>query len=344
MPLTSDFNYFLPPDRIATQPPAHRDEAKLLVVDRKTQTWEHRSIKDILNFVEPDDLWIFNNTKVFPARLISTDPKIELLLLEETSPQHWLCLAKPGKKTRPSAKLQFRASDSAELLTAEVLKTLDTGERVVRFYQPFNLESFGQVPLPPYIEQQRKISSDPFDQDKTRYQTVYAEHVGSVAAPTAGFHFTPELMQKIPHAFVTLHVGLGTFRPVKTEKIEDHLMHEEKFYLPAETIATLKKAKRRVGVGTTSCRVLETFARTLSPQGKTKIFIYPPYSFQNTDVLLTNFHLPQSSLLMLVSAFLENHAAAKKFSRGVDFLKAIYEDAIKNQYRFYSYGDAMLIL
>lgn len=344
MPLTQDFDFYLPPDRIATQPPAQRDEAKLLVVDRKTQTWEHRSVQNLPDYIQPDDLWIFNNTKVFPARLTTTDQKVELLLLEETSPQHWLCLTKPGKKTQPQARLEFQSPNSTTPLTAEVLRTLDTGERVIRFHRPFDLEEFGQVPLPPYIEQQRKTLAQSFDQDKERYQTIYAQHQGSVAAPTAGFHFTPEILQKIPHAFVTLHVGLGTFRPVKTERVEDHIMHEEKFHLPAETLAALKMAKRRIVVGTTTCRVLETFALNQSQQGKTKIFIYPPYTFKMTDALLTNFHLPRSSLLMLVSAFLENNSDRKIFSQGITFLKALYQEAIEKQYRFYSYGDAMLIL
>ena len=341
---TSEFDYSLPEELIATHPTSRRDEAKLLVVDRKTQTWEHRSVKNLPGLVQTGDLWIFNNTKVFSARLTTSDKKIELLLLEETSPQHWLCLTKPGKKTRAQTKLHFQSIDSSETLTAEVLQTLESGERVIRFHRPFNLDNFGQVPLPHYIEQQRKTLTQSFNQDKERYQTVYAQHQGSVAAPTAGFHFTPEILQNIPHAFITLHVGLGTFRPVKTEKVEDHIMHEEKFHLPTETVNALNKAKRRVAVGTTSCRVLETFARTAAHQGKTKIFIYPPYSFQMTDALLTNFHLPRSSLLMLVSAFLENKSETKRFSRGIDFLKAIYQDAIEKRYRFYSYGDAMFIL
>ncbi|MEZ5406227.1 MAG: S-adenosylmethionine:tRNA ribosyltransferase-isomerase, partial [Verrucomicrobiia bacterium] len=264
----------------------------------------------------------------------------------ETSPQHWLCLTSPGKKTRAGASLLFQSSSPNNLaLTAEVLRTLETGERVVRFHQPFNLDDFGQVPLPPYIEQQRQAQSIIFQEDKERYQTVYAQHVGSVAAPTAGFHITPELLEKIPHAFVTLHVGLGTFRPVKTEKIQDHDMHREKFQVTPEVAQAITRAKRRVAVGTTSCRVLETLAQHTSLQGNTNIFIYPPYTFKNTDALLTNFHLPRSTLLMLVSGFLENKKpASSRYLRGIDFLKKIYEDAIQHNYRFYSYGDAMLIL
>lgn len=344
--LTADFDFVLPKHLIATHPTCQRDEAKLLVVDRTTQTWEHHSIADLHQWIEPGDLWILNNTKVFPARFFTADQKIELLLLEETSPQHWLCLASPGKKTRAGAKLTFQSSLPKELpLTGEILRTLETGERVVRFHRPFILEHFGQVPLPPYIEQQRKTQNFTFQEDKERYQTVYAQHIGSVAAPTAGLHLTPQLLEKIPHAFVTLHVGLGTFRPVKTEAIQDHEMHREKFQITPEVAQAIATAKRRVAVGTTSCRVLETLALHSHLSGSTNIFIYPPYTFKNTNALLTNFHLPRSTLLMLVSAFLENNKpASARFSRGIDFMKKIYEDAIQQNYRFFSYGDAMLIL
>jgi S-adenosylmethionine:tRNA ribosyltransferase-isomerase len=334
---TSDYEYELPPELIATHPAARREESRLLVYNRANDRIEHRHFFDLPEYLGPDDLLVLNNSKVRPVALATLDGRLEVLLLEETSPQHWVALVKPGARAKPGMRLFFPAGTGAQAkpLEAEVLKTLPGGERVLRFFGPVDLDTMGEMPLPPYIRKRRETlgESEHTAEDFERYQTVYASHAGSVAAPTAGLHFTPELLAQFQHAFVTLHVGLGTFRPVKTEFLDDHDMHEEVYSIPDGFEAAYESAKRIVAVGTTSARVLEAAPNLHRCKGRTRIFIHPPYEFKRVDALLTNFHLPHSTLLMLVSAM-----------TGREKLLEIYREAVGLKYRFFSYGDAMLIL
>jgi S-adenosylmethionine:tRNA ribosyltransferase-isomerase len=332
---TADYEYVLPPELIATHPAARREQSRLLVYHRADGRIEHRHFYDLAEYLGPDDLLVLNDSKVRPSALTTSDGKLEVLLLDETSPQHWVSLVKPGAKAKPGMRIKFAAGEGKPDIEAEVLKTLPGGERVLRFYGPLDLDTLGEMPLPPYIRKRRETlgESGHTAEDFERYQTVYAKQVGSVAAPTAGLHFTPELLAKFKHAFVTLHVGLGTFRPVKTEFLADHEMHEEVYSIPAEFEAAYEAAKRIVAVGTTSARVLEAAPHLHRCKGRTHIFIHPPYEFKRVDVLLTNFHLPHSTLLMLVSAMI-----------GREKLLEIYREAVGLKYRFFSYGDAMLIL
>lgn len=349
--LTSEFNFDLPEDLIAAEPAARRADARLLVVDRASGSWDHRLVSDLPSLSRPGDLWILNDSRVIPARLLDTDAGIEALLLEETSPNHWRCLTTPARKTKQDARLSFAPRDPAlPPLHATVLKTLPSGERILRFHDLYSLDDYGLMPVPPYILKRRKAGAGPDDPDaldRERYQTVFAAREGSVAAPTAGLHFTPELLAQLPHAFITLHVGLGTFRPIKTERLEDHIMHEERFWLPEGTATAAAAAKRRIAVGTTVARVLESAKALRQAGGKTHIFIRPPHRFRHTDALMTNFHLPRSSLLVLVAAFLGDRGPDRPpapHRQAIEMLRAIYADAIRERYRFYSYGDAMLIL
>lgn len=334
---TSDYEYELPPELIATHPAAHRAESRLLVYDRATDRIEHRRFDDLPEYLGPDDLLVLNDSKVRPAALATSDGRLEVLLLEETSPQHWVALVKPGARAKPGMRLSFAAGsgDGEKLVEAEVLKTLPGGERVLRFFSALDLDTMGEMPLPPYIRKRRVTlgEKEHLPEDFERYQTVYARQLGSVAAPTAGLHFTPELLARFQHAFVTLHVGLGTFRPVKTEYLDDHEMHEEVYSIPEGFEAAYEAARRVVAVGTTSARVLESAPHLRHYRGRTRIFIHPPYEFKRVDALLTNFHLPHSTLLMLVSALV-----------GRERLLEIYREAVGLKYRFFSYGDAMLIL
>ena len=336
----SEFNYNLPEELIAQTPIEKRDESRLLVLDRKSQTIEHKVFKDIIDYLEPGDVLVRNNTKVLPARLYGkkeTGANVEFLLLKNIEGDIWECIVRPGNKLHIGTSVIFGQG----LLKAKVLEILPGGTRKVEFEYKgiFNeiLDQIGLMPLPPYIHEQLK--------EKDRYQTVYAKYDGSAAAPTAGLHFTPELLKKLEEkgveiANVTLHVGIGTFRPVKEEKVEDHEMHTEHFYIKKEDCKKINKAKengkRVIAVGTTSCRVLETIAdengKVAPVEGDTKIFIYPGYKFKCLDGLITNFHLPQSTLLMLVSAL-----------AGKEFVMSAYEEAVKEKYRFFSFGDAMLI-
>lgn len=348
---TSDFDFHLPEQQIAAEPLARRSDARLLLVDRRRGTWEHRRVADLTTMGRPGDLWILNDSKVIPARLIDAGVGVEVLLLEETSPNHWRCLTSPAKKTRQDARLSFVArAPGKDPISATVLKTLPTGERIIRFHAPFSCEEYGSMPVPPYILRRRGGTAEAgrWDNlDRERYQTIFAVREGSVAAPTAGLHFTPELLGQLPHAFVTLHVGLGTFRPIKTDRLEDHVMHEERFWISEETAAAAMAAKRKIAVGTTVTRVLETVKSLHSAGGRTHLFITPPYRFRHTDVLMTNFHLPRSSLLVLVTAFLGDRgpdADPMPERQALELLRAIYADAIREGYRFYSYGDAMLIV
>ncbi len=337
----SEFNYDLPKELIAQVPIKNRDTSRLMVLDRKTQTIEHKIFKDILDYLEPGDCLVRNNTKVIPARLYGkkqeTGANVEFLLLKRVEGDIWEVMVKPGKKLMPGTKVTFGDG----LLQAEILEKLEGGNRKVKFeYQGiFNeiLNEIGLMPLPPYIHEKLK--------EKDRYQTVYAKYEGSAAAPTAGLHFTEQLLEKIKEkgveiANVTLHVGIGTFRPVKVENVEEHDMHSEHFYIKKEDAEKINKAKREghrvIAVGTTSCRVLESIAdengMVQETEGDTSIFIYPGYQFKCLDCLITNFHLPESTLIMLVSAL-----------AGKDFIMKAYQEAVKEKYRFFSFGDAMFI-
>ncbi len=334
---TADYEYELHPELIATHPAARREQSRLLVYHRATDKIEHRRFDDLPEYLGPDDLLVLNDSKVRPSAMATADGRLEVLLLEETSPQHWVALVKPGARAKPGARLHFKAGpeENAGQVEAEVLKTLPGGERVLRFFGPIDLMKMGEMPLPPYIRKRRGVLGEKEHEaaDYERYQTVYARQEGSVAAPTAGLHFTPELLARFPHAFVTLHVGLGTFRPVKTEFLADHEMHEEVYSIPVGFEEAYDAAKRIVAVGTTSARVLEAAPHLHPYRSRTRIFIHPPYEFKRVDVLLTNFHLPHSTLLMLVSALV-----------GRERLLEIYREAVGLKYRFFSYGDAMLIL
>ena len=337
-----DFYFKLPEELIAQDPLEDRSASRLLVLDKESGKIEHRMFRDIKAYLKPGDCLVINDTKVIPARLIGskigTDAKIEILLLKRKENDIWETLVKPGKKAKPGTKISFGEG----LLIGEVIDVVEEGNRLIQFsYQGIFeeiLDQLGQMPLPPYITHQLE--------DKNRYQTVYAKHSGSAAAPTAGLHFTPELLKEIKEsgvdiAHVTLHVGLGTFRPVKVENIQEHHMHSECYHIEASEAEKINRAKREghriICVGTTSCRTIESAAKpdgTLSEcSGWTEIFIYPGYQFKVLDCLLTNFHLPESTLIMLVSAL-----------AGREHVLHAYEEAVKEQYRFFSFGDAMLIV
>lgn len=321
---TADFDYHLPKELIATHPPKHRGDSRLLVVDRATGAIDHAVFADFSSFVEADDLCVFNDTRVMRARFYSNDRKKELLRLDFTDPLRWRCLVRPGKKLRVGH--QIALGDA----TGTVKEILPNGDRLIVFDREVDVDAHGSLALPHYMER------DSNDADESRYQTVYANQDGAVAAPTAGLHFSEDLMQSLPRAFVTLHVGVGTFKPVNAERVVDHEMHVERFALAVPTVEAIARAKRVVAVGTTVTRVLEHCAAEgplQACEGETGIFIYPPYTFRVVDRLLTNFHLPQSTLLMLVSAFASR-----------ELILEAYTKAVENRYRFYSYGDAMLIL
>ena len=333
-----DFIYELPVPLIATHPVEPRDHCKLMVVHRATGKIEHRHFYGLPEYLTPRDLLVLNDTKVIPARLHANDGQIEILLIEQTSPRHWLCIGKPGKKLKPQTQLLIDPlKPGVKPAKIEILKSLPSGERVIRFFDELDLADYGELPLPPYIQKQRKEHNEPLytPQDAEVYQTTYAnnEHSDSVAAPTAGLHFTPELLQKFNHRFLTLTVGLGTFRPVKVADITDHEMHSEHFFIPEGLAESAANSERLVAVGTTVARVLESMPKLKPGAGDTNIFIYPPRKFKRTDALITNFHLPGSTLLMLVAAFM-----------GLELQRKAYQEAIISGYRFFSYGDAMLIL
>ena len=337
----SDFNYDLPQELIAQVPIKNRDESRLMVLDRKSKTIDHKIFKDILDYLKPGDCLVRNNTKVIPARLYGikeeTGINVEFLLLNRIEGDYWEVMVKPGRRLKKGTNVIFGNG----LLKAEILDIMEGGNRKVKFIYEgsFNeiLDQIGLMPLPPYIHQKL--------QDKDRYQTVYAKYEGSAAAPTAGLHFTDELLEKIKQkgveiANVTLHVGIGTFRPVKEENVEEHKMHTEHFYIKDEDVEKINKAKRTghriIAVGTTSCRVLESIADengyVKQIETDTGIFIYPGYKFKCIDGLITNFHLPESTLIMLVSAL-----------AGKEFVMKAYEEAVREKYRFFSFGDAMFI-
>ena len=336
-----DFNYDLPEELIAQDPLEDRSSSRLMVLHKDTVRIEHKIFRDIIDYLNPGDCLVINDTKVIPARLMGikedTGAAIEVLLLKRNADDVWECLVKPGKKARTGARIVFGEG----LLVGEIVDVIEDGNRMIKIHYEgiFEeiLDKLGQMPLPPYIT--HKL------QDKNRYQTVYARNEGSAAAPTAGLHFTKELLEKIKEkgvnvVSITLHVGLGTFRPVKVDKIEEHHMHTETFNISKEAADTINRARaaggRVIAVGTTSCRTLESAATddgTIPARsGDTDIFIYPGYKFKAIDCLITNFHLPESTLIMLVSAL-----------AGRDNIMNAYETAVKERYRFFSFGDAMFI-
>ena len=337
----SDFNYELPLHLIAQHPYDKRDEARLMTLDKTNKKIEHKVFKDVIDYLNPGDCLVINNTKVIPARLYGkkdTGANVEFLLLKRIEGDFWEAMVRPGSKLKAGAKVLFGDG----LLKATVLEVLENGNRRVEFEYNgiFNeiLDQIGLMPLPPYITEATK-------EDNKKYQTVYAKYDGSAAAPTAGLHFTEELLGKIKEkgvevANVTLHVGIGTFRPVKVENVEEHQMHSEHYYIKQEDVDKInnakKNGKRVIAVGTTSCRVLESVAdengMLKEVEGDTSIFIYPGYKFKCIDSLITNFHLPESTLIMLVSTL-----------AGKDFIMNAYNEAVKEEYKFFSFGDAMII-
>ena len=321
----SDYDYELPRELIAQRPPEHRDDSRLMVLHRGSQGIEHRQFDELKTFLQPGDLLVLNDTQVLRARRFSDDGAVEFLFLERLAPCRWKCLVSPGRKMRIGATVKI------DNVTLCVDKITPKGERIVVLNKDIDLYSGGSMPLPPYIRRDSNV------EDAARYQTVFAHAPGALAAPTAGLHFTSEILNEIPHTFVTLHVGTGTFLPVRSENVTEHRMHAERFSISSSAAGRINSAGRIVAVGTTVVRVLESAVRTdgnLVPQeGSTDIFIYPPYQFRAVDVLLTNLHLPRSTLLMLVSAF-----------AGHEFLLRAYQEAIRERYRFYSYGDCMLIV
>jgi S-adenosylmethionine:tRNA ribosyltransferase-isomerase len=320
----NDYDYDLPSDLIAVRPLPRREDSRMMVLDRASGKIEHRLFREINRFVQAGDLFVMNDTRVVAARKFSDDGKIEFLFLERLAAGRWKCLVKPGRKMR------IGAQTTIDQTNAGVEEIAATGERIIQFENDIDVYAGGILPLPPYLGR----ASD--EDDETRYQTVFAQNPGAVAAPTAGLHFTAEILRDIPHAFVTLHVGLGTFQPVQVEDVSQHRMHAERFEISEETAARLKVSKRVVAVGTTTVRVLESAARAgaiVAQSGSTEIFIHPPFEFKAVDALLTNFHLPRSTLLMLVSAL-----------AGREFILRAYREAIHERYRFFSYGDCMLIL
>lgn len=326
---TSDFHYDLPPELIASRPLEERAASRMMVVHRDSGKIEHRMFRDFPEYLRPDDLLVLNDTKVIPARVFSDDGKIELLCLDRLSPLEWRCLVRPGKKMRTGKTVVVGGT------TGTVVDVFENGDRLIRWDAPVDLDRHGHLALPHYMNREDEVA------DRERYQTVFAREEGAIAAPTAGLHFTPEMLEKIPHAFLTLHVGVGTFRPVQVETPEEHEMHSERYLLTQETARRVNEASRVIAVGTTATRVLEHLGRSstdtrlqeVEQRGETDIFIYPPYQFRVIGGLLTNFHLPESTLIMLVSAF-----------AGRELVMKAYREAVRERYRFYSYGDCMLLI
>jgi len=325
----SDYDYVLPRELIAQRPLERRQDSRMMVLHRAEQNIEHRQFGDLKTSLQAGDLLVLNDTRVLAARRFSDNGAVEFLFLERVAPTRWKCMVTPGRKMRIGATATIgNVSLRVEEITAE-------GERIVALEKDVDVYAGGYMPLPPYVNR----FSD--NTDAARYQTVFAREPGAVAAPTAGLHFTSEMLSEIPHTFVTLHVGPGTFLPVRSENIAEHRMHAERFSISPEAADKINNAQRIVAVGTTAMRVLETAMRKIKPEsrqiesqsGETDLFIYPPFTFRIVDALLTNFHLPRSTLLMLVSAF-----------AGREFILRAYEEAVRERYRFFSYGDCMLIL
>ena len=329
--LTKDFDYHLPPELIASRPLKLRSASRMMVIYRDSGVIEHRAFAEFETFMRPNDLLILNDTRVIPARVFSDDGMIELLCLDRLSPLDWRCLVRPGKKMKPGRTVVVGG------ITGSVVETYENGDRLVRWESLVDLDKHGHLALPHYMGRDDEIS------DRERYQTVYAKEEGAIAAPSAGLHFTPELLEKLQHDFLTLHVGVGTFRPVQVERLEEHIMHSERYALSEAAVKRINAAGRVVAVGTTVTRVLEAVRFPMSDhgvriaeqahRGETDIFIHPPYQFGVVGGLLTNFHLPESTLIMLVSAF-----------AGRELVMEAYAKAVEERYRFYSYGDCMLIV
>jgi S-adenosylmethionine:tRNA ribosyltransferase-isomerase len=327
--LTSDFNYDLPDELIAARPLAERSASRMMVVHRDSGLIEHRMFTDFRSYLKDGDRLVLNDTKVIPARVFSDDGKIELLCLDRLSPLEWRCLARPGKKMRVGRTLVVGG------ITGTVTEVFENGDRLIHWESLVDLDTHGHLALPHYMNRDDEMS------DRERYQTVFAREEGAIAAPTAGLHFTPDLLAEIPHSFLTLHVGVGTFRPVSAEVLSEHVMHSEKYAVSKETADAVNAASRVMAVGTTCTRVLESLRTDATglripaeaQQGATDIFIHPPYQFGVVGALLTNFHLPQSTLIMLVSAF-----------AGRELVLEAYRQAVAERYRFYSYGDCMLLI
>ncbi|MEO8615102.1 MAG: tRNA preQ1(34) S-adenosylmethionine ribosyltransferase-isomerase QueA [Luteolibacter sp.] len=327
--LTKNFDYTLPEELIAARPLAERAASRMLVVHRESGWIEHRMFRDFPEYLKADDLLVLNDTKVIPARVFSDDGKKELLCLDRISPLEWRCLVRPGRMMKPGRTVTVGG------VKGTVIEVFDNGDRRVLWEAPVDLNEHGHLALPHYMGREDEVS------DRERYQTVFAREEGAVAAPTAGLHFTPEMLAGIRHAFLTLHVGVGTFRPVSVEVIADHVMHSERYVVTAETAGNVNSASRVVAVGTTVTRVLESLRiggrgfgiGNGERRGETDIFIHPPYEFGVIGALLTNFHLPQSTLIMLVSAF-----------AGQELVMEAYRKAVEQRYRFFSYGDCMLLV
>ena len=322
-----DYHYHLPEERIANRPAERREDSRMMVLDRSKKSIEHRSFTDFPQYLSENDLVVLNDSRVIPARLHDASGKIEILLLERRTPLRWTSLVRPGKRMRSGTQVTVAGT------TATVVDIGVDGTRLLEFASPPDLERHGNMPIPPYFRRQADAT------DRERYQTVFARDPGSVAAPTAGLHFTEEILSRIPHAFLTLHVGAGTFQSVKSEDLSLHRMHSEHYTLPAKTASMINSTREKRGrlfcIGTTTARVLESqpSGSLCERSGSTDIFIRPPRQLQHVDALLTNFHLPGSTLLMLVSAF-----------AGREFIMEAYEKAIAQEYRFFSYGDCMLIV
>ena len=325
----SDYDYVLPRELIAQRPRERRHDSRMMVLHRAERKIEHRQFRELRTFLQPHDLLVLNDTRVLPARRFSDDGRIEFLFLERLGPKRWRCMVTPGRKMRVGA------TATIDDVCLQIEKITAQGERILKFDKDVDVYAGGSMPLPPYV-------SRPSDEtDAARYQTVFAREAGAIAAPTAGLHFTSEILNEISHTFVTLHVGPGTFLPVRSENITEHRMHAERFSISPEAADKINNAQSIVAVGTTAMRVLETATRKTkllsqkvdAQSGETDLFIYPPFAFRIVDALLTNFHLPRSTLLMLVSAF-----------AGREFILRAYKEALRERYRFYSYGDCMLIL
>jgi S-adenosylmethionine:tRNA ribosyltransferase-isomerase len=321
---TADYDYELPEDLIALYPAARRDQSRMMLLDRREQRVTHLHFTELVDQVDARDVLVLNDTKVVPARIRLQDRNAELLVLERVDSLTWRCLVRPGRWFKQGRIFSIQG------VTGKVVELLDEGDRLVRFDAPFDLETLGEIALPPYIDR----SQEPIDRE--RYQTIYASKLGAIAAPTAGLHFTSTVLDRLPHEFITLHVGAGTFRSVKTELVSEHRMHLEEFEVSQPAAANINGAKKILAVGTTTVRAIESLMRQFGEiragKHRTDIFIYPPFGFRRVDSLLTNFHLPKSTLLMLVAAF-----------AGREFVLEAYREAIRERYRFFSYGDCMLI-
>lgn len=326
---TKDFHYDLPQDLIADRPLAERSASRMMVVHRDSGQIEHKMFCDLPDYLTPEDLLVLNDTKVIPARVFSDDGSIELLCLDRMSPLDWRCLVRPGKKMKVGRALTVGG------IRGEVTEVFENGDRLVRWQAALDLDEHGHLALPHYMGRKDEES------DRERYQTVYAKEEGAIAAPTAGLHYTSAVLERLRHTFLTLHVGVGTFRPVSVEKLNDHVMHSERYHLSADTAKQVNQAGRVFAVGTTVTRVLESLANSVNgarvlekeQSGETDIFLHPPHEFRVVGALQTNFHLPESTLIMLVSAF-----------AGRELTMEAYAKAVEERYRFYSYGDCMLLV